>query len=95
MLIPPLLAFEERIEHLVIFGKDFMPKRFRSYFIYLSHEMPYQRVICVLLFQTAVNVTDHRDNISSAQKMNHSIQNCFLELELKTTKNKVNYRQKK
>ena len=53
-------------------------------FTYLSHEMSYERVIGVLLFQTAVNVADDWHYISSAQKMNHSIQNCFLELKLKS-----------
>lgn len=59
--------------------------------------MSYERVIRVLLFQTAVNVAYHGYNISSAQEMNHSIQDCFLELKLKqrTTKEKCNYRKKK
>ena len=53
---------------------------------YLSNKVPDERIIRVLLFQTAVNITDDSNHITSTQQMYHSIQNCFLELELKMKK---------
>jgi len=64
--------------------KHFIEQRCGNCFTYLSHEVSYQRVICVLFFQTAVDVADHWHHISAAKKMNHSIQNCFLKLKLQS-----------
>ena len=49
---------------------------------HLSNKVPDERIIRVLLLQTAVNITDDSNHITSTQQMYHSIQNCFLELEL-------------
>lgn len=52
---------------------------------YLRYKVANERDVCVELLQALADVSDHRQHVAPTQQVDHTIQQCLLQLHLKGT----------